>query len=219
MRVLIIDDHPVTRLGLKMLLAELDSKLESAEVGNLADAIDMGQRGERFDLVLLDVRLPDGNGVERLQRVKDAFEGTPIVIMSAEKEKRLIRTAIDAGAAGYIPKDTPHQVTVSAWRLVLAHGMYLPPEIVADETAAESGTDGGEQERVCPLTRRQLDVLQRLALGDSNKAIARKLDISEGAVKMHLGHIFDKLEVSTRLQAMAKAQKLGYFDNLRKTPP
>jgi DNA-binding NarL/FixJ family response regulator len=222
MRVLIVDDHPVTRLGLKMLLGELNAKLETVEVGRLSDAIDIGERGQHFDLVLLDVRLPDGNGIERLQRIKAAFEATPIVIMSAEKEKRLIRSAIEAGAAGYIPKDTAQEVTVNAWRLVLASGMYLPPEIVAEEISSSGGSGGaggGEHEAAPALTDRQLAVLQRLLLGDSNKLIARQLDISEGAVKMHLAHIFDKLNVSTRLQAMAKAQKLGYFEKFGNTAP
>ena len=127
MRVLIVDDHEVTRLGVKTLLAALNSDLETVEAGTLDHAIEIGQRGNRFDLVLLDVHLPDGNGIERLQRIKEGFEATPIVIMSAEKEPNVIRSAIEAGASGYIPKDTDNEVTVNAWRLVLASGIYLTP--------------------------------------------------------------------------------------------
>lgn len=210
MRVLIIDDHQVTRLGLKLLLSELDSEIETVEVGNLDAALRAGERGERFDLVLLDVRLPDGNGIERLHSVKECFETAPIVVVSAEKDPRLIRDAIEAGASGYIPKDTENAITVNAWRLVLASGIYLPPEVLPQGAPSRAGHPlVSEAWSHSPLTERQLAVLQRLLHGNANKVIARQLEITESAVKMHLAHIFDKLEVKTRMQAMAKAQALG----------
>ena len=213
MRVLIVDDHQVTRLGLKLLLSELAPNLETFEAGNLADAIDIGKRGESVDLVLLDVRLPDGNGVERLQRIKESFDSTPIVVMSAEKDPQLIRNALEAGASGYIPKDTENEVTVNAWRLVLAKGLYLPPDVLPQPATSRPGTSATPHKRPqIAFTDQQLAVLQRLLLGHANKVIARQLGISEGAVKAHLAHIFDKLGVSTRLQAMAKAQELGFFE-------
>ena len=215
MRVLIVDDHEVTRLGLKALLAVLEADLQTVEAGKLEDAVEIGRRGDSFDLVLLDVHLPDGNGIERLQRLKEIFEGTPIVVMSAENSRSVILSAIEAGASGYIPKDTDKNVTLNAWRLVLASGMYLPPEVLRPVSTA--GTAPAAQRQPRPsLNEKQLAVLQRLLHGCSNKVIARQLGISEGAVKQHLSHIFDKLGVATRLQAMAKAQELGYFESLTK---
>lgn len=218
MRVLIVDDHQVTRLGLKMLLAELDPEVRTVETGRLGEAIEIGNRGERFALVSLDVRLPDGNGIERLSRMKEAFQETPIVVMSAEKDRDLIHAAINAGASGYIPKDTENEVTVNAWRLVLAKGVYLPAEALlpGSTPAGSSGTRNAPAEIV--LTDGQIDILHRVLLGDSNKVMARRLNMTAGNVKAYLGRLYDKFGVSSRVELMVEAYKRGYFERFTKLP-
>jgi DNA-binding NarL/FixJ family response regulator len=214
MRVLIVDDHPLFRAGLKALVFELDSEIETAEAATLRDVQDAHDRGESFDLILLDMNLPDGNGVEALARVKGAFEAIPVVVMSAIEDPALIRDAIDQGACGYIPKTTNPTVTVHALRLVLAHGIYLPPVVLRSSERPSSKLSKPDSHAPPPptLSERQLEVLQRLLHGKPNKIIARELAISEGTVKAHLAAIYQFLNVTTRTQALYRAHELGLFD-------
>jgi DNA-binding NarL/FixJ family response regulator len=218
MRVLIVDDHPLFRTGLKALLFELDPAIETAEATSVSDVILAGERGEAFDLVLLDLDLPDSKGLSGLQRVRAAFEGPRLVVMSALEDADLIRSAIDAGACGYIPKTTDPTVTVHALRLVLARGIYLPPHVLdagGDRGARDPAARNAERPQ---LSTRQLAVLQRLLQGKPNKIIARELLIAEGTVKAYLAAIYQALNVSSRTQAMFRAHELGFFDQFPGAP-
>ena len=218
MRVLIVDDHPLFRSGLRALLYELDSSIETQEAATVGEVCDSHQRGENFDLMLLDMSLPDGNGLEVLRRVKEVFDATLVVILSATEDPNLILSAIDAGACGYIPKTTNPMVTVNALRLVLGRGIYLPSNILQNIKASNTGL---QEERQClpRLSERQLSVLHRLLQGKSNKVIARELAIAEGTVKAHLASIYQFLDVTTRSQAMFRAHQLGFFDKFINLPP
>ena len=210
MRVLVIDDHPLFRAGLRALLYELDPQIGAVEAGSLREVADIAAAGAEFDLVLLDMSLPDGNGLVALQRVKQAFEAAPVVIMSAATDARLIREVIDAGASGYIPKTTRPEVTVSALRLVLAHGIYLPLDILLQGNSVDPST---AQPAYLPgLSTKHLAVLQRLLQGKPNKVIARELTIAEGTVKAHLASVYQFLDVTSRSEAMRRAHELGYFE-------
>lgn len=219
MRVLLVDDHPLFRAGLNALLYELDSNIETAEAATLGEVCDKHDQGEIFDLVLLDMKLPDSEGLDLLRRVKEVFEEALVVIMSATEDPHLIRSAIDMGACGYIPKTTNPAVTVNALRLVLAHGIYLPLNILhgigmADIIVAKT--------QECPqpsLSERQLAVLQCLLQGKPNKIIARELAIAEGTVKAHLASIYQFLNVTSRSQAMSRAHQLGFFEKFASLPP
>lgn len=219
MRVLIVDDHPLFRAGLKALLFELDAKIDAAEASTLADVLEARERGETFDLVLLDVNLPDATGLRGLEQVKDAFEAALVVVMSAVEDADLIFSAVDAGACGYIPKTTDPTVTVNALRLVLARGIYLPPNVLQDRE--KSLMSGGAEESVPQqpyLSQRQLEVLQRLLHGKPNKIIARDLGIAQGTVKAHLAAIYQALRVTSRSEAMYRAHELGFFEQFAKLP-
>jgi len=219
MHVLIVDDHPLFRTGLKALLYELDSNIETAEAATLGEVCHLGEMGNIFDLVLLDMNLPDGNGLDVLRRAKEVFDASLVVIMSATEDPHLIRSAIDMGACGYIPKTTNPAVTVNALRLVLAHGIYLPLNILQG-MGGDGATFTKELECSQPsLSERQLAVLQRLLQGKPNKIIARELAIAEGTVKAHLASIYQVLNVATRSQAMARAHQLGFFEQFANLPP
>jgi DNA-binding NarL/FixJ family response regulator len=202
MNVLIIDDHPLYRDGLKTLLLGLDPQMSMTEVGTVDAA--MAHPGP-FDIVLLDMTLPGISELQALERVRGMYESTPIVVVSATEDPDLVSKAIAAGAAGYIPKTTDQTVTVHALRLVLANGTYLP-QLVLDATRRHS--------RPAPsFSPRQLAILRCLLQGKANKVIARELSIAEGTVKAHLWSIYQLLGVESRHQAVYRAHELGIFDS------
>lgn len=209
MRVLVVDDHPLFRAGILALLAGLDSTVQAGEAGSVAEAAEQAAAGVDADLVLLDMNLPGVGRIDAIRRIKALFESASVVVVSADDDPWLIRGAIDAGAAGYIPKTTDAALTVQALRLVLAQGVYLPASAV-QALARPAGPPGVP----CAaggvnLSARQQEVLCRLLQGKPNKAIARELDIAEGTVKAHLWSIYQALGVSSRAQALYRAHELG----------
>jgi DNA-binding NarL/FixJ family response regulator len=210
-RVLIVDDHPLFRQGMKALLLGLDATIECCEAANVAAAVQLGVKGEQFDLVLLDLRLPGLSGLDALAEVKRTFDSAAVVVVSAEEAPGLVRDAISAGAAGYVPKSTDPSVTIQALRLVIANGTYLPPIAIAGFTASAAETVSGLRPEP-QLSPRQLQILRLLLQGQSNKVIARRLDIAEGTVKAHLWAVYQALGVASRGQAMFKAHELGLLD-------
>lgn len=208
MRVLIVDDHPLYREGLKALLLGLEPELDATGVGSVPEAVDAATSGPPYDLVLLDMNLPRIAGLEALRQVKAAFEGVAVVVVSGDEDPALILQTIDAGAAGYIPKSTDSALTIQALRVILARGVYLPKGILA----AGSGELSRRSEApatVPEMSAKQRAVLDRLLQGKSNKVIARELDIAEGTVKAHLWAVYQMLGVTSRTQAMCRMHELG----------
>ena len=202
MNVLIIDDHPLYREGVKALLTGLDPSIEVTGVSRVAEAAS-AVAGRRLDLILLDMNLPGSSRLQALQEVRQIFDGTTIVVVSGEEDPALVLAVIDAGAAGFIPKSTDPDITIQALRLVLAQGVYLPP--LALSHAAQR-----QARQVAPtLSEKQSAVLRLLLKGQSNKLIAREMDIAEGTVKAHLWAVYQSLGVNSRSQAMCKAYELG----------
>ncbi len=206
MRVLIVDDHPLFREGLRALLAGLEPSVTVEEAGSVAEALAPGERA--VDLVLLDMKLPDCSGLEALRAVKAAFEHVPVVVVSGEIDPALILAAIDAGASGFVTKTTNAAVTVQALRLVLASGIYLPPEAFATVRPGRTDVQMGL------FSERQLDVLQGLLQGKPNKVIARELRIAEGTVKTHTSAIFQILGVANRTAAYRRVHESGLLQQL-----
>jgi DNA-binding NarL/FixJ family response regulator len=221
MRVLIVDDHPLYCLGVKALLTTLDPDVQVDVAANVEECVALADAEPPIDLVLLDMKLPGTSRLDALSRVKGVFEEASVVVVSGEEDLALILQAIEAGAAGYIPKSTDPAVTIQALRLVLAHGIYLPPEAfrlmadarVAPPVAPEPRAPAGG---VKPeLSDRQAAVLHRLLQGKSNKVIARELSIAEGTVKAHLWAVYQLLGVNSRAQAMCRVHELGMLEQMR----
>jgi DNA-binding NarL/FixJ family response regulator len=208
MRVLIVDDHPLYREGLKALLMGLEPELVAVGVGSVSEAVESAAREPAFDLVLLDMNLPRVGGLEALRQIKAAFEGAVVVVVSGDEDPALVMQTIDAGAAGYIPKSTDSALTIQALRVVLAHGVYLPAGILA-AGAGPLGSRAPGPVAIPELSPKQRSVLDRLLQGKSNKVIARELDIAEGTVKAHLWAVYQLLGVSSRTQAMCRMHELG----------
>lgn len=210
MHILIVDDHPLFREGLKTLLAALEPGVRVSDAGSVDEAVAL--RGDDApDLILLDMNLPGTSRLDALHQVKAAHEGASVVVVSGDENPLLIRSAVDAGAAGYIPKSTDASLTIQALRLVLANGIYLPRAALTGGAApAQPANASGSPE----FSDRQLAVLKCLLQGKANKVIARELSIAEGTVKAHLWAIYQALGVNTRAQAMYRVHELHLFDGV-----
>ena len=202
--VLLADDHPLYRNAMCNVLADVFADATLFECDDLATALAQLENNS-FDLVLLDLNLPDAAGTEGLARLRSAAPSTPVVVCSALDEPDLVRECFQLGVAGYLPKSSGMEITRHALQLVRGGGVYVPSEALAatpvGEGKGQSG-DAGEVVSTGDLTPRQRTVLSLLERGMSNKAIARELDIGEITVKAHVSAILRKLGVENRLQAI-----------------
>ncbi|MGD8234955.1 MAG: response regulator transcription factor [Chromatiales bacterium] len=211
MKLLTIDDHALFRQGLKFLLTDLQNDLECIEAESLAEALALDDK-KSIEFILLDYHLRDSKGEESLKRISEAFENAVIVVLSGEENPQLIRSIIDHGAAGFIPKSSTQDILIAALKLILAGGVYIPAIAVnASPTAPDtpSVTTESLEEGINTLSQRQLEVLRRAVQGKSNKVIARELFIAEGTVKAHLSAAFRALGVSNRTEAVYAASRLN----------
>jgi DNA-binding NarL/FixJ family response regulator len=215
--VLLADDHALVREGLKHALVDLDSDLEFIEAATAAEVVDRLSSHPTIKLALLDLVMPGSTGFGLLAHVCNTYPNLPVTILSGSTDPAQMRKALDVGASGFITKSASAEVMLSALRLIMAGGIYVPPEMVRPNSAtAETindpdrrpplGTD--KDARSDALTTRQHEVLERLEEGKSNKQIARELELSEHTVKIHVTRILRALGVSNRTQAavMARAQ-------------
>lgn len=210
MKLLLVDDHPMVRDGLKHLLRDLDPDLHVDEAGSCSEATGLAGGGD-YDLILLDLRMPGLAGLNALAAVRETFPVSPVVVLSAEQDSRIVRQAIEKGAMGFIPKSSTSSVMLQALRLVLAHGVYLPPHAL-DAATSSPGEDLGQladHVAIEGLTDRQMAVLRRVVQGKPNKVIARELAISEGTVKAHLSSVLRALKARNRTEVVFAAAKLG----------
>lgn len=214
-RILVIDDHPLFREGLRSLLMGLAPEVEVAQACSVEDARRLATAPEaplRPELVLMDWFMPGVQGVEALHQVRSLFEDAAVVVVSGEESPQIIREAIQQGASGYIPKSTGPSVITQALRLVLAQGVYLPREaLMGDEGCDVQVADPNWAQQLSP---RQFAVLQCLLQGKPNKVIAREIGIAEGTVKAHLWSVYQVLGVANRAQAMYRAHELGLVGRL-----
>jgi DNA-binding NarL/FixJ family response regulator len=203
MNVLLIDDHALLRDALALLFAHHLPELVLLEADSIAQAVEVAHAHDDVDLALLDLGLPDSQGLASLAALRAALPELTVVVLSADARRDTIVAAIEAGAAGFIPKAAQGSVLADALRQVLDGGVYVPAEaLVADETGADAAA-------IEELSPRQVQVLQLLLQGKSNKLIGRALDLSESTVKTHLLAIFRRLEVNNRTQAVLAAARLG----------
>lgn len=207
--VLLVDDHPLFREGLSNLIMGLDPQAKVEQVGSLDTALSL--QAQSYQLILLDLNLPNVTGLDGLSQMKTAFPDTPIVVISGDDDPQTIAQAIQGGASGFIPKSTNVAVTRQAIQLVMAHGVYLPPQALnASNTSKSAGHPLTSQ-----LSGRQLAVLRGLLQGKPNKVIARDIGIAEGTVKAHLWTVYQLLGVNNRAQAMYRAHELQLFQDMK----
>ena len=200
MRVLLIDDHSLFRRGLRLMLRELMPDADVSDVADVASALALCD--ERFDLILLDLHMPGIEGLEALEAVREAFKYSTVVVISGDDDADLIRSTIQRGASGFIPKAAEPDIMYGALRLIMANGIYLPPQAMNAAPAPQAAALHG-------LSPRQMEVLKHALKGTPNKLIARDMAISEGTVKSHLSAAFQTLNVRNRTEALYCAAKMG----------
>jgi DNA-binding NarL/FixJ family response regulator len=226
MKILIADDHRLVIEAVKAKLSELEPGIEFV----LTMSVDELLAGatDDLDLALIDLNMPGADGQAHIDEIRRRHPAVPVIVLSGYEDPAIMRSALERGVLGFIPKAYSPEVMLSAVRLVLAGGVYVPPMMltalppgivagVAPQAAAESltrgagGGNGGTQtlEHLRNvLTERQVEVLQLLSQGKPNKLIGRSLGISEGTVKIHLAAIFRALNVRNRTEAVVAAQAL-----------
>lgn len=200
--VLIVDDHPVVREGLRGMLAAEPGIRVVAEAASGDEAIVMAER-HRPDVVLMDLRMPGGDGVRATEAITAALPGTRVVVLTTYETDADIVRAVEAGATGYLLKDTPRQELVTAIRAAGRGETVLGP------TVASHLVSHLRRPVVEPLSRRETEVLTLVGRGQTNADIGKVLFISEATVKTHLLRAFSKLGVSDRTAAVTRAIELG----------
>lgn len=209
MRVLMIDDHVMFLQGLKNLLAVLSPNLTVDTADNLSFALQL-LRSASYELVLLDWHLPDVPGSEAMQRLRNAGFLGRIVVLSGETSTGLIRSTVDEGAAGFIPKTFSSEMMISAIGQVLEGQIFLPLEASAGSRGAVLDAEKVENDRrFAGLTARQIDAYLGAAQGLPNKLIAKKMGVAESTVKSHLSAVYAVLGVRNRTEAAYQASRDG----------
>lgn len=207
MKILIVDDHDLFAEGLKLLIESLSDVADIQLTNSFQGGIEALAGDELFDLVLLDYRLPDAPA-DSIASFCGEAPATPVVVISSEDGRDVIRMAIHSGAAGYIPKSSNKEVLVNAIEQVLRGGTFLPNLVLEDFESQP------ENEKIATLTQQQKKVLSYIVKGVSNKVIASQLEIAEGTVKAHLHNVYKLLSVKNRTEAvLAVAKHKMTFDD------
>jgi two-component system, NarL family, response regulator len=198
-RILIADDHPIVREGLAALLNRAEDMEVIAEASNGREATKQFLRCHP-DVVLVDLRMPEMDGVDAILAIRQQAPDARVVVLTTYDGDEDIYRGLRAGAKAYVLKDAPREELMECIRAVHAGRMWIPPDV-----AAKLATRMGDED----LTPRELEVLQLMARGKSNKEIGATLGVSEGTVKIHVNHILEKLKVSGRTEATTAALKRG----------
>ena len=217
MRLLFVDDHTLFREGVVLLLQRIDSDIAVFESSTLQGGLQILRTEDHIEIVLLDLALPDGSGLDAIALIRKDHPGVPVVVLSASDDKLTVLQALDHGAVGYIPKSSSFDVLLGALKLVLSRGIYLPPSVFLSEKLAQRASFLDQPKyqgsSVTPadlgLSDRQAQVLYLILQGKPSKLIARELGLSLSTVRAHTTTILRGLNVTSRTQAVIVASKLG----------
>lgn len=211
-RVLIADDHLIVREGLRLLLETAPDLAVVGEARNGAEAVEIAKR-ERPDVVLMDLSMPELDGIEAITRIRAAGPRPTIVILTTYADEDLIRRGLRAGALSYLLKDTDRAALLDTIRAAARGETLLKPEILSRLLSGESRHPGTTPSAgAVELSAREREVLAAVARGERSKEIANRLAISERTVKAHLAGLYNKLGVDSRAGAVAAAARLGLLD-------
>ena len=232
MKVLLIDDHPLILAALQNVIQGMGKNVSVHGVSGARAARDLlGSDGGGIDLILLDLRLGDADGYELLVELRAAWPSTPVVVVSASDRSADVIRAIDLGAMGFVPKRASNAILTEALRIVMSGGIFVPPMDIRGDTDPLPGEPGGaavgasaghaagaaadfgmprtEAMAAFKLTPRQNDVLALLLRGQSNKLIARELNLSVETVKDHVAAVLRTLGVNSRTQAVLAVSQMS----------
>lgn len=225
LQVLLADDHALFRDGMRYVLQQLSEQVDIICAGDFAETLRQAENNPGIDLALLDLHMPGSNGVSSIRVFHDRFPALPLVVVSGSDQQSEIEWVMEYGAMGFISKTSSGKAMVNALRIVLDGGIYFPPQLLTQTFAenrssmtnpvTETTEDRNNSNNKCGLTKRQLETLQYLAEGLSNKEIALKMHLAEGTIKVHVAAAFQILQVNSRMDAVRKAQKLGLISLAR----
>lgn len=198
MKILLVDDHPLFREGLRLVLQSLDAEVRVIEAADARSARATLEGKDELDLIVVDLALPDAAPFDVLVAARRLQPQVPVVVVTATESRYEVDRAAALGAQGYLFKSTPRTQLLAGLRKVLDGGLAFPQR--------------GDASKPEALTERQLEVLRMLSRGMSNREIASALDVAENTVKVHLATIYRLLGVTRRTSALLKAQQAGLLE-------
>jgi DNA-binding NarL/FixJ family response regulator len=208
MKTLLADDHPLMREGVRQVLAQLENGVEILDAHDYPSLFAVAAAHGDLDLALVDLNMPGLVGMQGISQFRHRFPDIPLVVLSASELPHDIRSALEAGALGYIPKATPTDDMLLALRQVLAGDIYVPACLDPGEATGAAPTADSGTSVLDGFTARQREVARLLGHGFTNKAIGSMLGMSENTVKVHVAGIFRALGVSNRTEAVVAMQRL-----------
>lgn len=209
MRIMIVDDHALVRRGIGHVVRECFEDVTVVEAGGVEEAMGL-MRAEPVDLALVDVRMPDLDGLELLHRVKIDWPSVPVIMLTTYDQPLYVKRALAEGAAGYMLKDaTPEDLEQAIKVAISGGGNVLSPRVIQTLFDEMNGEGAGGHAGHANLTQRETDILVLLSEGKSNRDISKALFLSEKTVKAHLAAVFRKLGVKNRTQAAMVAVSMG----------
>lgn len=214
MKILVVDDHVLIREALRNVFAELQADATVLEASDGESTLRLIEQHAHLDLLVIDLGLPDQDGFSLLAHLRQRDPLLPIVVLSARNDRTSVVKALDLGALGFIPKNGRREIMLNALQMVLAGGMYIPPEALAlghpaplPSRSTAPRLDSLQDE--LNLSERQIEVLGLMMRGKSNKAICRELALAEPTVKYHVTAILKALNVTNRTEAVMTVLERG----------
>jgi DNA-binding NarL/FixJ family response regulator len=205
MKIMIVDDHALVRQGVSALLEREAGGAEVIQARNSLEALALISTHEDLDVVLLDIAMPGMDGVAALREFARRRATLPVIVLSASEDPAVARRAFDAGALGYVPKSATAETLVSALQMVLRGETFVPALVLKPADARPQGAVLGASS----LTARQVQVLQHLGQGLSNKVIAYRMGVSEKTIKAHVTGVLRALAAADRASAVQSARAAG----------
>lgn len=205
MRILIIDDHALIREGIALMIKRIQPQAQLWQANTCASGLEIAA-AQAIDFVFLDLNLPDQPGFVALEMFKEKYASTPVVIVSAQEDRNTVLKALELGAKAFVPKSADSARLHGAIEALLDGRIYLPESITGADAFPASA---GNVSSAWALTERQKEVLALIIMGLPNKLIARRLNIVESTVKIHVSAILRELKVASRTQALIAVAKYG----------
>lgn len=200
MKILIADDHDLVRDAITSLIVRDDNKTQVFQACDVQQSLDILEQQPNIDLILLDVNMPGMDNLQSIKTIADGYPKIPIAMISGEVKREEVERSFELGAKGFIPKTMNGKSLLLTLNLIISGTKYIP-EIYLEPESIETNA---------LLSKRELQVLNELLNGHSNKVIAKTLFIEETTVKLHVRSLFQKLDAKNRTEVVIKALKLGY---------
>jgi DNA-binding NarL/FixJ family response regulator len=216
-RFLIIDDHPLFREALHSAVQMAYPDVDTVEARLIEDALAVLEKGQSFDLALLDLSMPGVQGFEGLLTVRTRYPRLPVVVVSGHEDPRIVSETLSYGAAGFIPKSARKDDLAKAIREVMEGEVYVPSDFAGEQADPDRDDRAELVRRLATLTPQQMRVLGMLRQGLLNKQIAFELQVGETTVKAHVSEILRKLHVYSRTQAVIEVSRLDHGELFRDT--